>query len=54
MLESIAQELAYPSMTCPITGKRFRMSDIIELKSAASGFAATGAVESSKYRKTIT
>ncbi len=25
LLESIAKELAYPSMTCPVTGKKFKV-----------------------------
>jgi hypothetical protein len=25
LLESIAKELAYPTMTCPVTGKKFKV-----------------------------
>lgn len=50
MLESVARDLAYPSMTCPITSKPFIMADVLELSQAASGFCAVGSVETSKYR----
>ena len=53
MLESTAQELAYPSMICPITSKKFTMDDVIEVVPAASGFAATGSVEVKKYRSSM-
>ena len=53
MLESVAQQLAYPTMTCPITGQLFTMDDVIELSQAASSFAASGAVETSKYRPAL-
>jgi hypothetical protein len=29
MLEQSARELAYPSMQCPITGKAFKMEDVL-------------------------
>ena len=50
MLESVAKDLAFKTMTCPITGKKFKESDVIHLAQAASGFSASGAVEASKYR----
>lgn len=50
MIESVAEQLAFKSMTCPITGKRFAMDDVIHLTPAASGFAASGKVEATKYR----
>ena len=53
MLESVAKDLAYPTMRCPITGELFTMSDVIELSQAASGFAASGSVETSKYRPVL-
>jgi nitric oxide synthase-interacting protein len=53
MLQSVAQELAYPSMTCPISGKSFQMEDIIELQSASSGYAASGNVEATKHRPSM-
>lgn len=53
MLESVAKELAYPTMTCPITGKRFQQADIIPLVRAVSYFSSTGDVEATKYRPSI-
>jgi len=53
MLETEASHLAYPSMTCPLTGKFFRMDDVIELHQAASGFSASGEVQAKKYRPNI-
>ena len=53
MLESAAIELAYKTMTCPLTGVSFTMDDVIELHRAASGFAASGQVEVKKYRPGI-
>ena len=52
MIESIAQKLAFPSMTCPITGKSFKEDDVLHLVQAASGFASTGSVEAKSYRPT--
>jgi nitric oxide synthase-interacting protein len=53
MLEQTARELAYPSMVCPLSGKRFDMSDILELVQATSAFSATGQVEAKVHRPTI-
>jgi nitric oxide synthase-interacting protein len=53
MLEQTAKDLAYPSMTCPVTGKNFKMDDVLELVQAASGFSATGKVEVTKHRPTL-
>lgn len=53
MLESVAQELAYPSMTCPVTGLRFQMADVVQVAQVASGFASTGSVEAKKYRPSM-
>jgi len=53
MLEQTAKELAYPTMTCPSTGKKFKTSDVLELVPAISGFSATGKVEVTKHRPTI-
>ena len=54
MLESTAERLAYLTITCPSTGKKFKPSDVLELQSAASGFSASGSVEASRYGKTMT
>jgi nitric oxide synthase-interacting protein len=53
MTEQAARELAFPSMTCPMTGKQFDRSDVLELVSASSGFAAKGNVEAKIYRPSI-
>jgi len=50
MLESAAKDLALPSMTCPLTGRPFKSSDLLELVPAASGFAASGTVEAKIHR----
>lgn len=52
MIEQAAKELAYPTMTCPMTGKSFHRSDVLELVSASSGFAAKGNVEATVHRPT--
>ena len=54
MIEQAAEELAFPTLTCPITGKSFRREDVIELARAVSSFAATGEVIATKHRPTIT
>jgi nitric oxide synthase-interacting protein len=54
MLESAAEHLAYPSMTCPLTGKPFKSSDAVEIVAAASAFASSGQVEAKRYRPTWT
>jgi nitric oxide synthase-interacting protein len=53
MLESVAKELAYPTMTCPVTGKKFHMSEVVQVAQIASGFASTGSVEAKKYRPSM-
>lgn len=53
MLESTAQTLAYKTMICPLTSRSFQMEDVLELVAAASGFAASGTVEATKYRPTM-
>ena len=53
LIESVAVELVYPTMTCPITGKRFTQEDIVKIASAGSGFAATGSVIAKKHKASI-
>lgn len=53
LVEAAYKELALPSMTCPLTSKTFTTSDVIELVSAASAFAASGEVTATKHRYTI-
>lgn len=54
MIRSVYEELARPTMTCPVTGKKFKEKDVIELQKAASGFAASGKVVAKKYNPTLT
>ena len=50
MIEAVAQSLAYPTMICPISSKKFEMRDVLELAQCQSSFAASGNVEATKYR----
>jgi nitric oxide synthase-interacting protein len=54
MLKSVYKELAQPTMTCPITGKKFKEKDVLELIKGKSGFAASGEVIAKKYQPTLT
>ena len=54
MLKSVYKKLVKPSMICPITSKKFKEKDVIELKKAASAFSASGKVQAKKYRHTLT
>lgn len=54
MLLSVYNELAKPTMTCPVTGKKFKDKDVLPLNKAASGFAASGKVVATSYRPTLT
>jgi len=54
MLKEMFEKMAKPSMTCPVTGKRFKEKDVLELKKAATGYAASGEVQAKKYRHTLT
>lgn len=53
MLEQTAKDLAYPTKTCPLTGKKFDMADVLELVQATSGFSSTGQVEAKVHRPSI-
>ncbi|RYG66463.1 hypothetical protein EON64_09695 [archaeon] len=53
MLAETAEQLAYPSMTCPVTGKKFKKEEVLELAKAATGFAASGQVEAKVHRPSI-
>ena len=53
MLASVFEELAKPTMTCPVTGKKFKASDVILLRSGSSGFAGGGAKEVSVYKPAL-
>lgn len=54
MLKSVYEELAKPTMTCPVTGKKFKEKDVLELIKGRSGFAASGEVVAKKYNPTLT
>mmetsp|Transcript_385 Transcript_385/g.719 ORF Transcript_385/g.719 Transcript_385/m.719 type:complete len:318 (+) Transcript_385:105-1058(+) len=54
MLKSVYDELAKPTMTCPVTGKKFKEKDVVELQKSSSGFAASGQVIATKYNPTLT
>lgn len=54
MLESVYTELAKPTMTCPISGKKFKEKDVLELIKGKSGYAASGEVMAKKYNPTLT
>ena len=54
ILTSVFNELAKPTMTCPVTGKKFKGKDIIKLVKGKSGFSASGNVEAKKYNPTLT
>lgn len=41
---------AQSSKKCPLTGKSFKTSDILELVQSGSGFAASGPVEVKVHR----
>lgn len=53
MLETALKELALPSMTCPITSKKFKNEDVVEMQSAATAFASSGQVEGKLHRPSI-
>lgn len=54
MIEDFAKKLAYPTMTCPVTGKKFKEEDVVELARSASAYAASGSVEAKVYKPFMT
>ena len=54
MLKSVYEELAKPNLECPVTSKRFKEADVLDLVSGRSGFAASGDVVARKYNPTLT
>ncbi|KAL7518341.1 hypothetical protein ACHAWX_003182 [Stephanocyclus meneghinianus] len=54
MLKSVYEELAKPNMVCPVTSKKFKEGDVLELIRGKSGFAASGTVVATKYNPTLT
>lgn len=53
MLKSAYLQFVASTMTCPVTSKKIKPSDIIELKKASTGFASSGEVVAKKYRPTL-
>lgn len=41
------------SKQCPITGKPFKSSDVLDIARSSTGFSASGAVEATHYRPSI-
>ncbi len=54
MLQSVYEELAKPTMTCPVTERKFKEKDVLVLARGRSGFAASGEVMAKKYNPTLT
>ncbi|KAL7508315.1 hypothetical protein ACHAXN_005377 [Cyclotella atomus] len=54
ILKSVYEELVKPDMVCPISSKKLKESDVIDLVSGKSGFAASGDVVARKYNPTLT
>ncbi|KAJ1438552.1 hypothetical protein B484DRAFT_444501 [Ochromonadaceae sp. CCMP2298] len=50
MIQQVYRELALPTLTCPISGKKFTLEDVLQLQAAASAFSASGQVEVKKHR----
>jgi nitric oxide synthase-interacting protein len=53
MIEQAYKDLALPSMTCPLTGRKFAAEDVVELAAAHSGKAAKGNVEAKLHRPSM-
>eukprot|EP00903_Cladosiphon_okamuranus_P017036 g15701.t1 len=49
MLEDAAKQFALPTMTCPVTGEKFKTKDLIPLVNGGTSFTASGQVEVTKY-----
>jgi len=55
MLEDVYEKLAKPDMVCPVTGRKFKEKDVIQLAKAGSGYAGGGvSVEAKRYKPTLT
>ncbi len=55
MLEEVAQQVAYPTQTCPVTSQKFKggKADVLVLKSAQTAFAGSGATELTVKRQAL-
>lgn len=54
MLASVYEDLAKPTMVCPVTDRKFRDKDVLYLVKGRSGYAASGTVVAQKYAPTLT
>eukprot|EP00979_Chaetoceros_neogracilis_P001098 scaffold197_cov268-Chaetoceros_neogracile.AAC.13 len=54
IFDSVVKTADGKGMICPITGKKFKEKDVLQLKKGKSGFAASGKVTASKYIPTLT
>ena len=53
MLKSSYEEFAIKEMVDPVTGGKFKVKDVVELRKGATGFAGSGKVEAEVYRPTM-
>lgn len=49
ILEDAVKKFALPTMTCPVTGEKFKTKDLVALVSGGTSFTASGQVEVTKY-----
>lgn len=57
LLKEVYEKIVKPNeggMICPITGKRIKDKDVMELKKGSSGYSASGMVIATKYTPTMT
>jgi nitric oxide synthase-interacting protein len=55
MLKEMYDKYALPTLTCPVTGRKFSINKhVIELVPGRSGYAASGTVVAKKYNPTLT
>mmetsp|Transcript_2148 Transcript_2148/g.2577 ORF Transcript_2148/g.2577 Transcript_2148/m.2577 type:complete len:293 (-) Transcript_2148:4211-5089(-) len=54
ILKDVYDKIVKPSMVCPITGKKIKEKDVVNLNKCATGFAASGEVVAKKYKPTLT
>jgi nitric oxide synthase-interacting protein len=53
VLETAFKEVIEPVMICPVSGKKLKKEDIIELVAGGTSFSAHNSVEASSYRPNI-
>uniref|UniRef100_A0A7S4DED9 Nitric oxide synthase-interacting protein zinc-finger domain-containing protein n=2 Tax=Lotharella globosa TaxID=91324 RepID=A0A7S4DED9_9EUKA len=53
MLKKCYDELAKPTMTCPVTGKKFKKKHAILIKNDGTGFASTGNVIAKQWGEAL-